>query len=109
MAKPQYHVFICTNQRPAGNPRGSCAERGSLEVWQKFADILNQTQMFEKVLVTGVRSCLGPCQAGPIVVVYPDAVWYKMVTVNDVEEIFESHFKNGKPVERLILPDAMFG
>jgi (2Fe-2S) ferredoxin len=46
---------------------------------------------------------------GPVVVVYPDGVWYGGVKQEDVEEIFESHFVNGKPVERLLVPDEMFG
>jgi (2Fe-2S) ferredoxin len=46
---------------------------------------------------------------GPVVVVYPDGVWYAGVKQEDVEEIFESHFVNGKPVRRLIAPDEMFG
>ncbi len=110
MPKPQYHVFICTNQRPEGHPRGSCAEeKGSVEVWQKFADILNEKQAYDKVMVSGIRSCIGPCQLGPIVIVYPDATWYKGVQPDDVEEIFNSHFENNTPVERLMLPIEFFG
>ncbi len=109
MPKPAHHVLICTNQRPEGHPKGSCATRGSMSVWQKFADQLMQRQMFDKVMVSGVRSCLGPCEMGPIVVVYPEGVWYTNVSENDVEEIFESHFINGKPVERLLAPENMFG
>jgi len=83
--------------------------KNAMGLWQKFADMLNQKQMFGAVLVSGVRSCLGPCEAGPIVVVHPDNVWYGGVTEDDVEEIFESHFINGKPVERLVLKDEVFG
>lgn len=108
MPKPKHHVLICTNQRPEGHPRGSCIHKNSMAVWQKFADVLNQKQMFDTVLVSGVRSCLGPCQLGPIVVVHPDNVWYGNVTDKDVEEIFESHLVNGKPVERLIIPEEAF-
>lgn len=109
MPKPKYHVLICTNQRPEGHPKVSCAERGSTDVWQKFADILNQKQAYDKVMISGVRSCLGPCQLGPVVVVYPEGIWYSSVQPTDVEEIFESHFENGKPLERLALPEENFG
>lgn len=50
--------------------------------------------------------CLDQCEHGPTVVVYPDAVWYGRVKMEDVAEIVESHILAGKPVERLILPDA---
>ncbi|MBI5814821.1 MAG: (2Fe-2S) ferredoxin domain-containing protein [Nitrospinae bacterium] len=109
MPKPKYHVLICTNQRPEGHPRGSCGQKNAMAVWQKFADMLNRTNMYDKVLISGVRSCLGPCQVGPIVVVYPENVWYGNVKEEDVEDIFKSHFMLGKPVERLILPTEVFG
>ncbi len=46
---------------------------------------------------------------GPTVVVYPDGTWYKQVLPEDVSEIVEGHLKNGKPVDRLKLPDEMWG
>jgi len=109
MPKPKYHAFICTNQRPDGHPKGCCYERKSMDVWQKFAEILNQKQVYDKVQISGVRSCLGPCQFGPVVIVYPEAIWYGSVQPEDVEEIFESHFENGKPLERLLIPQEIFG
>ncbi|VAX19846.1 NAD-reducing hydrogenase subunit HoxF [hydrothermal vent metagenome] len=108
MPKPKYHAFICTNQRPEGHPKGCCYERKSMDVWQKFAEILNQKQAYDKIQISGVRSCLGPCQFGPVVIVYPEAVWYGSVQPEDVEEIFESHFENGKPLERLLIPQEIF-
>ena len=45
--------------------------------------------------------CFGICSSGPVVVVLPEGVWYKEVTVEDVAEIVESHFENGMKVERL--------
>lgn len=109
MPKPRFHVLICVNQRPEGHPKSSCAQKNSVALWQKFGDALAARNMYGQVLISGVRSCLGPCQMGPIVVVYPDGVWYGGVKPEDVEEIFDSHFANGKPVERLIVPDEMFG
>ncbi len=45
--------------------------------------------------------CLDRCAAGPVAVVYPEAVWYTYVDVDDIDEIVESHLKNGQVVERL--------
>jgi (2Fe-2S) ferredoxin len=45
--------------------------------------------------------CLDRCSEGPVLVVYPEAVWYTYVDQEDVDEIVESHLKNGKVVERL--------
>ena len=48
--------------------------------------------------------CLDRCAAGPVAVVYPEAVWYTYVDDHDIDEIVESHLKNGKVVERLLTP-----
>jgi (2Fe-2S) ferredoxin len=48
--------------------------------------------------------CLDRCAAGPVAVVYPEGVWYSFVDAQDIDEIVESHLKNGKVVERLLTP-----
>jgi len=47
--------------------------------------------------------CLDRCGEGPLMVVYPEAVWYTFVDMDDLDEIIESHLVNGKVVERLVL------
>ncbi len=97
------HVFICVNQRPPGHPQGSCAEKGSRDVYQVFMEKLQQDpELFMTTLVTPT-GCLGPCMLGPTIVVYPDGVWYGNVKTEDVDEIINSHLKEGKPVERLVV------
>lgn len=64
----------------------------------------------EEDLLGSVRvigtTCLDACEAGVTLAVYPDDVWYGRVSTEDVEEIVESHFLGGDPVERLTLgPD----
>ncbi len=108
MPKPRYHVFVCTTDRPAGHPRGSCGEKGSQDLMMKFMEEVQNRNLMGEVLITG-SSCLGPCMMGPTVVVYPDGVWYRGVAAKDVEEIVSKHFTDGKPVERLMIPDQMWG
>ncbi|MBI5378771.1 MAG: (2Fe-2S) ferredoxin domain-containing protein [Nitrospirae bacterium] len=108
MPKPQFHVIVCTNSRPPGHPRGSCAEKGSQEVLMQFFEELQQRNLFEKVLVTG-STCTGPCMLGPTVIVYPDGVWYQRVRREDVPTMVTEHLMQGKPVERLRLPDEVWG
>jgi (2Fe-2S) ferredoxin len=56
----------------------------------------------------GVRvnkaGCLDRCAGGPVAVVYPEGVWYTVMDNDDVNEIVESHLKNGQVVERLVVP-----
>ncbi len=109
MPKPKHHVFICINKRPDGHPKGCCQEKNSINVWQKFAEIVDKNQAFATVKLSGVQSCLGPCQAGPVVIVHPDNVWYKIGSDSDIEEIFDNHLMGDKPVERLMLPEEIIG
>ncbi len=101
MSKPQRHVFVCTQNRPAEHPRGSCAAKGSSAVLQALWGELQKRQAFEKVAIT-YSGCLGPCEQGANVLVYPEGVLYRGVTPADVDEIFTSHLEGGTPVARLL-------
>jgi (2Fe-2S) ferredoxin len=93
-------VFICLNTRDEANPRGDCTRKDSEAVMLRFKELVK-----EKGLKPRIRAqksgCLDTCELGVSVVVYPEAVWYKQVTVEDVDEIVESHLVHGVPVERL--------
>jgi (2Fe-2S) ferredoxin len=94
------HVFVCRNERPVeGKP--SCGARGGAEVFAALQGAVGaRPDLWGKVAVTSC-GCLGPCFEGPMMVVYPDAVWYRGVAPADVTEIVESHLVGGNPVERL--------
>ena len=47
--------------------------------------------------------CLDRCELGPLLVVYPQAIWYTFVDNDDIDEIIESHLINGKIVTRLVV------
>lgn len=108
MPKPERHVFLCLNQRPPGNPKGSCGTSGSPEILMRFQELFEKHQLWGKVFLTKSH-CLGPCQFGAAMVVYPDGTWYGKVTPEDVEEIVEKHLIGGEPVKRLELPEEFFG
>jgi (2Fe-2S) ferredoxin len=105
---PQFirHLFVCCNERPAGHPRGCCAEKGGEVIRDAFKAELKKVGA-EAALAGPVRAnmagCLDQCEHGVTVVVYPEAVWYGGVTINDVAEIVRSHILEGRPVERLRL------
>ena len=102
-----HHIFICTNQRPAENPRGSCDETGigSLQVSFKKELTLRDLKSDVRANKSG---CLDQCEHGPVVVIYPEGVWYGGVTSEDIPEIIESHLIAGIPVERIRLaPDCI--
>ncbi|MBF0453461.1 MAG: (2Fe-2S) ferredoxin domain-containing protein [Magnetococcales bacterium] len=100
--KPKHHVFVCMNQRPPGHPRGSCGGSGASGVFETMMGEMEKRDLFGQIQVTGTF-CLGPCDQGPTMVVYPEGVWYKGVKPEDVTEIFEQHLLKDQPVERLRL------
>lgn len=99
------HLFICTNQREAGHPRGCCAAREAGKLRELLKAEAEKRGLKRKVRINQA-GCLDQCEHGPTIVVYPEAVWYGFVKESDVVEIVEQHLVAGRPVERLRLPDA---
>jgi (2Fe-2S) ferredoxin len=105
MPKFERHIFVCGNQRPPENPRGSCDPTAQGKLQKSFKQKLAERGLKGKVRANQ-SGCLDQCEHGPTVVVYPEAVWYGFVTEVDVAEIVESHIVGGKPVKRLVLADG---
>ena len=100
----KYHAFVCTQQRPDGHPRGCCTSRGGGKaLFERLFGHFLAKQLWEKGVHVASTSCLGFCGDGPLMVVYPQGVWYKVNTVEDIDEIVESHLLGDKPVERLVV------
>ena len=95
------HVFACYTQRPAGHPRGSCGELGGAPLWDRLSKRLEAERLGEVGFTAA--GCLGFCRAGPLMVVYPEGVWYAPKTSEDIDEIVDAHLKGGALVERLVV------
>ncbi len=95
------HMFICTNRRPDGHERGSCAERGS-ERLQKYMKARAKELGIANIRVNSA-GCLDRCELGPCVVIYPEGVWYRVDTTEDVDAVLQGHVIDGQRVERLVL------
>jgi (2Fe-2S) ferredoxin len=100
MPRPEKHVFVCTQERSPGHPRGSCAQRGCATVYEEFVWQLQQRNLYNNIQVTAT-GCMGPCSAGPSVLVYPEGVMYARVQKGDVTEIFDRHLLGGEPIDGL--------
>jgi (2Fe-2S) ferredoxin len=101
--KLKAHIFVCTNERPSGHPRGCCKEKNSEELIQAFKKELSKVGLALNVRAQRA-GCLDTCEYGPSVVIYPDNIWYGKVAIEDVPEIVKSHLVDGRPVERLRIP-----
>ena len=109
MPKPQHHVFVCVQNRPQGHPRGSCGgERGSQAILDAFYREVESRMLFGRIAVTGT-GCLGTCATGPSVLVYPEGIMYGGVRPEDVKSIIEEHLLGGTPVQRLRVPEEVWG
>jgi len=107
MKKYEKHIFICENRRPDGHIKGSCAEKGSEEITLLFKKRMAELGLNKENRVNS-SGCLGACEFGPTVVVYPEQIWYGNVSVNDIEEIIQSHIINNVPVSRLQIKDPNY-
>ncbi len=101
------HIFICTNERAPGSPRGCCKEKGADQVRARFKEALKERRLHGKVRANAA-GCLDICEHGVVAVVYPDAIWYGGLTAADVDEIIESHIIGDVPVERLLIRDKRY-
>ena len=95
-----YHVFFCTNLREDGS---ECCQRFDALGIRDYAK--QRCKALGLAGEGGVRintaGCLDRCAEGPVMVVYPEAIWYCYVDREDVDEIIEKHLRNGQVVERL--------
>ncbi len=81
-----------------------CVSAGAQKVKDKFHQVLAEEGISNEInlIETG---CMGPCDYGPVMVIYPEGIFYKAVKPEDVEEIVTEHFIKGRPVQRLMLQD----
>lgn len=95
------HVFCCTNERPAGHPRGCCKARGA-EKLRNYMKARAKELGLSDVRVNA-SGCLDRCELGATMVIYPEGVWYTYSSMADVDEILQRHVVEGGRVPRLML------
>ena len=95
------YLFVCTNRREEGHPKGSCAQKGSEAIIKVLKESLLRVGGARAVRACS-SSCLDMCETGISIVVEPEHVVYGGVTMADVEEIAVAA-KEGKIVDRLVV------
>lgn len=97
MAPYARHVFICSG--------AFCDPEGKAQsLYAQLARKLGELGRYDNPqrVKRGHTPCLGVCHSGPILVVYPDGIWYHQVDSDLLERIVEEHLRNGRPVEEAI-------
>ncbi len=96
----KHHVFFCLNKRDP--PRECCANRGAAQMREYAKKRVKELELSGpgKVRINEA-GCLDRCEEGPVIVVYPEGVWYTYVDKQDIDEIIDEHLVKGNVVERL--------
>jgi (2Fe-2S) ferredoxin len=104
MPRFSHHLFVCGNQRSPGNPRGCCDPDGSEQLCNAL-----RAELAKHALPAPVRAnkcgCLDQCELGPMLVIYPQGIWYGHVQVNDVPRIVRETILEGKVLTDLLVSD----
>ena len=99
----KHHLFICLNER--GNGEVCCARHDAQAAYEHCKSRVKAAGLAGP---GGVRvnkaGCLDRCAGGPVAVVYPEGTWYTYVDHSDIDEIVDVHLRQGRVVERLLLP-----
>lgn len=107
MAHRKRLLFVCVNRRPDGEPKGSCAVRGAVELHARLKAALKERGLAETEVRACTSSCLDTCWVGPTIAVEPDHYYYGRVSLDDVDAIVDALSK-GTRVERLVLGASDF-
>jgi (2Fe-2S) ferredoxin len=97
-----FHVFVCINRRPDGHSKGSCAARGS-ERLRDYMKARAKELGIERVRINGA-ACLDRCEHGPVIVVYPAGIWYRIQNERDVDAVLQAHLVGHGRETGLMLP-----
>jgi (2Fe-2S) ferredoxin len=93
------HVFVCTNTKEG---KVSCGPQGSEALCEEMKKLSKSTpELRAKKIRVNKSGCLGICEEGPNVVIYPEGTWYTHVQPSDAKAIVESHLQDGVIVERI--------
>lgn len=102
----QRHIFFCLNERK--NNEACCAQHNAQAAFERCKSQVKALGLSGPGQVrVNKAGCLDRCAGGPVAVVYPEGVWYSYVDASDIDEIVETHLKNGQVVERLRTPEHL--
>lgn len=101
MQKPKHHIFICASFRVTGSPQGVCYKKGSINLLQYLETSLDERGLTDSVISS--TGCLKMCEKGPVLVIYPENIWYGNVgSEAAIDEILEA-LEKGEVAEKYLI------
>lgn len=107
MARYQRHIFVCVNERPPEDPKGSCLAKGSAAVRDTLKDELRKRGL-QRIVRANNAGCLDACAYGVSMVIYPEGIWYGGVTKEDIPEIIDRTVVEGEVIDRLLIKNPNY-
>jgi len=104
-----YHLLLC-----ATSSKALCCEKElGAESWKRLKEVLSEFSLdspkrSKGLILRSKIDCLRICKDGPILLVWPDGIWYKKVSPERIETIVENHIVNNKPLEEWIFKKTPF-
>lgn len=102
MSYYEKHIFFCTNQKD--NDKKCCQQANATELLNYAKKRIAELGLsVNKQIRMNKAGCLGRCEEGPSIVIYPEGVWYTYANQNDIDEIIQTHLIDQKIVDRLLM------
>ncbi len=99
----RYHIYVCTQNKPDGIP--CCRRDGAEAIVEELRKEIEANNLGNKVQLT-TCGCLGLCEKGPNMVIYPEGTWYTGLKVDSIPDIVKGHILEVQPLSKLALSDA---
>jgi (2Fe-2S) ferredoxin len=101
MEKPKHHIFVCASFRAGGDPKGICHKKGSVDYLPYIENEILDRGMTD--VIVSSSGCLKGCDSGPVMVVYPDNLWYGNVDGEEAIDSILDAMENGEPAKDYLI------
>ncbi|MEB3300231.1 MAG: (2Fe-2S) ferredoxin domain-containing protein [Candidatus Sericytochromatia bacterium] len=106
MPKPRHHLLVCTNERPADHPKGSCAPRGSEKLLAALKREVVRRGLQQEVFVTK-SGCLKSCPYGPVVTCWPEGHFLSGCGEAEAPALLDAILEGNLAEERFVPEDEI--
>ena len=101
MEKPKHHIFVCASFRAGGDPKGACHKKGAVDLLPYIENEILDRGLDAQITST---SCMKACDYGPVMVIYPDKLWYGGVNSEDIIDEILDAMEDGKAAQEYLIP-----